>query len=504
MSIVAIYLRLSSEDYEKCTESASIVNQRNFIRSYIASDDSLKEYEIREYVDDGYSGTSINRPAFLRLLDDIKSSKVNAVIVKDMSRFSRDYILLGDYLENILPFLKVRFISINDNYDSLREAGNGIEIDMQFKTLFYDLYSRELSEKIKNANAYLKAQGKNNNWAAPFGYIKEPNNKHTIIVDKETAFIVKEAFELLLKGYSCRDIANIFNEKGYITRSGRKEALKLNDYSNNLKTGYSIGRRLWTNLCISQMTSNELYTGDYVYNKYRETRIGGRKKTKLPENEWKKIPNTHEAIISREIFDKVQEIKKSRALGIDTTPKKHLFSKKIFCRECGRTMVFRVDSRKNKKSDIIYYYKSYYCYLCKVIKLPNNIKEQRIIDFIKPRLEDFKTKSVQTSKKTKDNIKVEESINREISILNNKLQKIYESYKQNELSKEEYLKQKGFIMDKREKLESRQRAIKAVKEINIVKEIGIADEESLLKEYVDGHIEKIIVSISGKIEIIEK
>lgn len=252
------------------------------------------------------------------------------------------------------------------------------------------------------------------------------------------------------------------------------------------------------------MTSNELYTGDYVYNKYRETRIGGRKKTKLPENEWKKIPNTHEAIISREIFDKVQEIKKSRALGIDTTPKKHLFSKKIFCRECGRTMVFRVDSRKNKKSDIIYYYKSYYCYLCKVIKLPNNIKEQRIIDFIKPRLEDFKTKSVQTSKKTKDNIKVEESINREISILNNKLQKIYESYKQNELSKEEYLKQKGFIMDKREKLESRQRAIKAVKEINIVKEIGIADEESLLKEYVDGHIEKIIVSISGKIEIIEK
>ena len=504
MSTAAIYLRLSSEDYEKCTESASIVNQRNFIRSYIAGDDSLKEYDIREYVDDGYSGTSMNRPAFLRLLDDIKSSKVNTVIVKDMSRFSRDYILLGDYLENIFPFLKVRFISINDGYDSLREAGNGIEIDTQFKTLFYDLYSRELSEKVINANTHLKAQGKNINWAAPFGYIKDPNNKHHIIVDKETAFIVREAFELLLKGYSCRDIANIFNEKGYITRSGRKEVLKLNDYSNNLKIGYSIGGRLWTSVSISQMTSNELYTGDYVYNKYRETHIGGRKNIKLPENEWKKVPNTHEAIISREIFDKVKEVKKSKTLYKDTKSKKRLFSKKIFCRECGRTMIFRSNSRKSRKSDIIYHYKSYYCYLCKAIKLPNNIKEQSIIDFIKPRLETFKTKSTQTSKKTKDNIKVEESINREISMLNNKLQKIYESYKQNELSKEEYLKQKSLLMDKREEVESKQRAINASKEINIVKEIDITDEESLLKEYVGKYIDKIIVSRSGEIEIIEK
>lgn len=237
MNRIAIYLRLSEEDYKKTDESISIVNQRDYIRSYIENENSLKDSEIEEYIDDGYSATNTNRPSFLRLIDDIKGGRVGTIIVKDMSRFSRDYILLGDYLSNILPFLKIRFIAINDNYDSLKEQGNGIDTDAQFKTLYYDLFSKELSEKVRSSVKQIKSQGKNTNWAAPFGYIKDPEDKYRIILDKKTAFIVKEAFDLLLKGYSCIQIANIFNEKGYITRSERKEELKLSDYTGNLVTG---------------------------------------------------------------------------------------------------------------------------------------------------------------------------------------------------------------------------------------------------------------------------
>ncbi|HEK9157769.1 TPA: recombinase family protein, partial [Streptococcus equi subsp. equi] len=229
MNRIAIYLRLSEEDYKKTDESVSIVNQRDYVRNYIENENSLKDCEIEEYIDDGFSATNTNRPSFLRLIDNIKAGRINTIIVKDMSRFSRDYILLGDYLSNILPFLKIRFIAINDNYDSINEDGNGIDTDIQFKTLYYDLFSKELSEKVKSSFKQLKSQGKNTNWAAPFGYIKDPKDKHHIILDEKTAFIVKEAFDLLLEGYSCNQVANIFNEKDYITCSERKEELKISE-----------------------------------------------------------------------------------------------------------------------------------------------------------------------------------------------------------------------------------------------------------------------------------
>ncbi|WP_159561188.1 recombinase family protein [Streptococcus halichoeri] len=506
MNRIAIYLRLSEEDYKKADESISIVNQRDYIRSYIENENSLKDSEIEEYIDDGYSATNTNRPSFLRLVDDIKGGRVGTIIVKDMSRFSRDYILLGDYLSNIFPFLKIRFIAINDDYDSINENGNGIDTDAQFKTLYYDLFSKELSEKVRSSFKQIKSQGKNTNWAAPFGYIKDPEDKYHIIIDKKTDFIVKEAFYLLLKGYSCIQVANIFNEKGYITRSERKEELKLSDYTGNLVTGSKVKKRVWTNASISQITSNELYTGDYVYNKYKETKIGGRKRILLPEEEWKIIPNTHEAIISREVFDKVKRIKEKRSFGGYTGNKnRSIFSDKIFCKECGRHMSFRSDSRQKKNSDKIYKYRSYYCNLCKAEKTPNNIKEKDIIELIKPKLKDFKIENTLKKDKVIDYEKEKENILKEISILNSNLQIIYENYKKKNISKDEYLKKKTFIQDKKILLESKLEEFKSEK-IDSRKEtdIDVLDEEGLLKAYVRSLIDKIIVSRSGEIEIVEK
>ena len=505
MNRIAIYLRLSEEDYKKTDESVSISNQRDYTRSYIENDNSLKDSEIEEYIDDGYSATNTNRPAFLRLVDDIKGGKVETIVVKDMSRFSRDYILLGDYLSNILPFLKIRFIAINDNYDSLKEQGNGLDTDTQFKTLYYDLVSKELSEKVRSSVKQIKSQGKNTNWAAPFEYIKDPKDKYHIIIDEKTAFIVKEAFDLLLKGYSCTQVANIFNKKGYITRSERKEELKLSDYSRNFITGSKVKKRAWTSICISQITRNELYTGDYVYNKYKETRIGGRKRILLPEEEWRIIPNTHEAIISREVFDKVKRIKEKRNFGEYTGNKnRSIFSDKIFCKECGRHMSFRSDSRQKKNSDKDYKYKSYFCYFCKAEKTPNNIKERDIIELIKPKLKNFKIQNTLKEERVIEYKNVEEEILKEIAILNANLQTIYENYKRKNISKEEYLKEKTLIQDKKVLLENKLEEVKS-KKIDSKKEFASnsLDENNLLKAYVDSSIDKIIVSITGEIEIIE-
>ena len=505
MNRIAIYLRLSEEDHKKTDESVSISNQRDYTRSYIENDNSLKDSEIEEYIDDGYSATNTNRPAFLRLVDDIKGGKVETIVVKDMSRFSRDYILLGDYLSNILPFLKIRFIAINDNYDSLKEQGNGLDTDTQFKTLYYDLFSKELSEKVRSSVKQIKSQGKNTNWAAPFGYIKDPKDKYHIIIDEKTAFIVKEAFDLLLKGYSCTQVANIFNKKGYITRSERKEELKLSDYSRNFITGSKVKKRAWTSICISQITRNELYTGDYVYNKYKETRIGGRKRILLPEEEWRIIPNTHEAIISREVFDKVKRIKEKRNFGEYTGNKnRSIFSDKIFCKECGRHMSFRSDSRQKKNSDKDYKYKSYFCYFCKAEKTPNNIKERDIIELIKPKLKNFKIQNTLKEERVIEYKNVEEEILKEIAILNANLQTIYENYKRKNISKEEYLKEKTLIQDKKVLLENKLEEVKS-KKIDSKKEFASnsLDENNLLKAYVDSSIDKIIVSRTGEIEIIE-
>ena len=505
MNRIAIYLRLSEEDYKKTDESVSISNQRDYTRSYIENDNSLKDSEIEEYIDDGYSATNTNRPAFLRLVDDIKGGKVETIVVKDMSRFSRDYILLGDYLSNILPFLKIRFIAINDNYDSLKEQGNGLDTDTQFKTLYYDLFSKELSEKVRSSVKQIKSQGKNTNWAAPFGYIKDPKDKYHIIIDEKTAFIVKEAFDLLLKGYSCTQVANIFNKKGYITRSERKEELKLSDYSRNFITGSKVKKRAWTSICISQITRNELYTGDYVYNKYKETRIGGRKRILLPEEEWRIIPNTHEAIISREVFDKVKRIKEKRNFGEYTGNKnRSIFSDKIFCKECGRHMSFRSDSRQKKNSDKDYKYKRYFCYFCKAEKTPNNIKERDIIELIKPKLKNFKIQNTLKEERVIEYKNVEEEILKEIAILNANLQTIYENYKRKNISKEEYLKEKTLIQDKKVLLENKLEEVKS-KKIDSKKEFASnsLDENNLLKAYVDSSIDKIIVSRTGEIEIIE-
>lgn len=500
MNKLAIYLRLSNEDYDKEGESESIHNQREYIKGYIKEHKDLTGYEVSEYVDDGFSGTNPNRPAYQRLLDDLKKNHIQAIIVKDMSRFSRDYIEMGNYLENIFPFMGIRFISINDAYDSLKEGNNGIEMDTQFKSLLYDFYSKELSLKIRGISQELKSQGKNTNALAPFGYVKDPNDKYRILVDEKTAFIVKEAFELILQGYSCRKIARIFNEKGYITRSERKEELGIISYMRNLKTGTEIKKRMWQGATITQMTGMELYTGDYVYNQMKETHIGGRKSERLPQEEWKRIENTHEAIISKEVFEKVQEMKRLNTgkRSMDNGNKKKyfgIFEGKLSCKECGRKLRYREDHQKTKTS--ISVYKKYYCEFCKLNQSSNIVKEKKLKELL---LDEVKNIPIKLNKEnTKFLVPEKENLLYELESINSSLQKEYEKYKKKELSKEIYLQGKQKLLLKKQKLENELE--QGNNSIDANEMSNSPADGKITKEYVEAMVEEIVVSRHGSIEI---
>ena len=501
MNKIAIYSRLSLEDYQKKNESESISNQREYIKSYIRGHKELVEYETEEYADDGFSGTNPNRPAYQRLLENIKDNRISIIIVKDMSRFSRDYIEMGNFLENIFPFMGIRFISINDSYDSFIEGNNGTELDTQFKSLLYDFYSKDLSQKMRSVSSVLKSQGKNTNGLAPFGYLKSSSDKYKIIVDDKTAFIVKEAFELILQGYSCREIAVLFNEKGYITRSGRKEELGITNYRKSLRTGTEIKERKWTSTAVSQLTCNELYTGDYVYNKYKETRIGKRKKEKLLQNEWKRIKNSHEPIISKEVFNQVQKIKeKSKGENFNNKVAKKdfipIFQRKIFCKECGSSMHYRREKHNSIRGT--YFYKSYYCTYCKQNKRYNNVKEKAVEDVLLTELKNIPV--LINEEKGENDIFTKQNYIEELENINRSLQMEYERYKKKELSKEAYLQEKEKLLIRKQEIEKAFKKDKATFKKQKSSSLSV-DKGSITKELVEAMVERIVVSREGRIEI---
>ena len=318
MSKIALYIRLSVEDQMKKDESESIINQRYFLNDFLDRNDEFKSFQREEYIDDGYTGTNEKRPSFQRMLEEVKNGKINAIIVKDLSRFMRDYISLGDYLENIFPFLGIRFIAINDGYDSDKEKGNGTDLDIQFKGLLYDFYTKDISQKVKTVTTELKKQGKFLAWSPPFGYMKDSDDKHNIIIDEKTAWIVRKVYDLALTGLASRKIAAVMNEENIPTPNERKKELTNMDYEYNIVSSDTRDAPTWTNGTVVDILSNENYTGTYVFNMQEKSVLTPGSFKFNPKEEWGRVYDHHEAIISREEFDKVQEIKEYR-LSLEKT-----------------------------------------------------------------------------------------------------------------------------------------------------------------------------------------
>ena len=314
---IAMYLRLSKEDDRNTQESNSISCQRLLLKEYIEqnfrgeilSDEVCQPKacitgcpygcEIFEFVDDGYSGTSMNRPAMQELLRCVRQKKVDCVIVKDFSRFSRDYVEMGFYVEQLFPFLGIRFISVNDHYDSRVVQNQMMGMDLAFKALVNDLYSKDLSGKVISSLHSKKERGIYCSANCPFGYRKKADDKNQVEIVPEEAKVIREIFRLTLEGYSSVDIAKKFHKEKIKTPVEYLAARGVT-HRNPLGKEFS-----WHHTTICKILRNDFYAGDVVYGKYEKDAVGGKNHLK-PRSEWKITYHHHEPIIEREIFEEVQ------------------------------------------------------------------------------------------------------------------------------------------------------------------------------------------------------
>ena len=324
---IAIYIRLSKEDDKYKEESNSITMQRILLQRFVA--ENFADYDLLEFCDDGYTGTNFERPGMQDMLEMVRDSKINCIVVKDFSRFARDYIELGSYLEQIFPFMGVRFISVNDHYDSKNYQGSIADIDVNFKNLLYDLYSKDLSQKVRSSLAVRKEKGQYVSGNSPFGYEKDPEDRHALLIAEDEAEVVRRIFSLTVEGYTSVQIARLFNETRVRTpiefkiAKGRTSREPKGD------------RFMWNSSTICQILRNEIYIGNIVQKKFTKDFVGGKNHLN-PREDWLITYHHHEPIIDKEVFDKVQE-----GRGLKRTPQynpTHPLVGKLVCGCCKKNL----------------------------------------------------------------------------------------------------------------------------------------------------------------------
>ena len=333
----AIYVRLSKEDGDVAgaskAESNSISNQRELIRDFLKDKEDI--VVVSERVDDGYSGSSFERPSFKLMLEDIKKGVVDCVVVKDLSRFGREYIDSGRYIERLFPALGVRFIAVNDGYDSLEGKDQSDEIIIPFKNLINDAYCRDISVKIRS---HLEVKRKNGEFIgsfAPYGYQKDEGCRNRLVIDPVAAGVVRDIFRMKLHGMSQDAIAGRLNDMGVLSPMEYKSAS-----GSNYQTGFKTGERaLWSSVTVRRILENECYVGNLVQGRQTTPNHKVKKSFVKPEKDWVRIEKNHEAVVSDRDFAIVQ-----RLLGMDTrmSPEQsevYPLAGMVVCADCGAAMV---------------------------------------------------------------------------------------------------------------------------------------------------------------------
>lgn len=341
---VAGYVRLSREDKIK-DESNSITNQKAIINSYIKNNNEFKLIDF--YIDDGYSGTTFDRPGFKEMIKDITDDKVNTIIVKDLSRFGRNHIESDNYIENFLPGYNVRIISINDNIDTLKSPKSSTYIEIPLRNLMNDCYARDISEKVKSTLKVKQQNGIFIGTFAPYGYLKDPKDKHKLIIDIESANIVRKIFDMILLGKSRKEIADFLNDNNILTPG----LYKINkEKTNNQKLVLS---KKWNAEIVNRILRNETYTGTLIQNIKTKPNYKNSKLIDVNKEDWIKTENHHDALISIDRFDEVQQIL-DRKIKVNKNNQIDLFSGYLKCFHCCEHLIIR-----KSKSQVYYYCSSY-------------------------------------------------------------------------------------------------------------------------------------------------
>ncbi len=515
----ALYARISSED-ERKRECESMENQVKLLRDYVGSCEDIAEYDL--YMDRAVTGTMFDRPEFNRMVADMRAGKFDCVIVKDLSRLGRNYLEAGNYLESIFPIFGIRFISITDHYDSLTAKASEDGLIVPLKNLINEAYAKDISKKVKSSLDAMKRQGKYTAEKLPYGYKRDPEDKHHLIVDEAVADNVARIFEEKAAGKSDIKIAAGLNDDDIPSPSRYL-------YENGVLRGERYKNCLWGSTTIHHILKNRIYTGDMVQGKTEKALYKGMDTTVKPVEEYIVVENTHEAIISHELFDKVQKIfERTKTEAKERKAKQELFEKPenlydelLVCGDCGKKLGVRAKKVKAKRRATYYCYsngsygkkcKGKYIYKHKLDGVVETFLRQQISVYMGcvERMKEINASSERTSE-LKDMKKEIRQIEKKSEAISGKSRRLYADFADGILSEEDYLFAKKTYMDEQERLLEEVEAKKREAEHFEKSYSGDAEMatvyqkhygfEVLTKEVVRDLIEKIVFYGKGRLEI---
>lgn len=515
MGAIAMYLRLSLSDYDLGDngkdESNSIENQRLFIRTFITKCADELFGDIVEYVDDGYTGTNFNRPGFKQMVEDAKSGKISTIIVKDLSRLGRDYIGVGDYLEQIFPALHVRVIAIASRYDSNDHIGDVPSIDVGIDNMINNMYSKDLSRKVKSAIRAKWDSGYDTGGMAPFGYkYVGKGSERKLVLNEDTAPIVRLIFEKAMKGWKGNQIAGLLNQEKKITPSAYLA-------KNNIRVSKLASENsYWTRAAVFRIIRDYNYTGNRVHGMHNSIGFGKvRQKKETNKAKWTILENNHEAIVTIDEFETAQLSIPKRKVPTSFNKNKTPLDKKFRCGCCGMAMTLQYYSDTEK-----YFYcrrgpDSGYAVHCNETYYDANMLETRVLSLLNQYMmlmgnlcEQIKNKKSQVFPDVRETL---HRLEEELEQKRNEFLRQYENYTNGAINRDEFLLIKGKINQEKEEISHKIESIEnqnnetddLLLELDRLQRqsFRFKDRKALTDEVVDTFIEKVLIHDEKNIEV---
>ena len=495
---VAIYIRLSREDGDK-GESESIGNQRDIIRRYI-KENNLQF--IDEYVDDGISGTTFERAGFQRMIADIEKQRINMVITKDLSRLGREYIQTGQYIEKYFPEHNVRYVAINDGIDTFKDSScNDIT---PFKSILNDMYAKDISKKVRSVIKEKQIKGEYMCTVAPYGYQKDSLQKNHLVIDENTSFVVRDIFNMYLNGNSVYGVRDYLNKKNIQSPSGyAKKQVEI---------------KKWNSVTILNILSNMAYIGTTVSNKRVNLSYKSKKRIKMPKEEYIITENTHEPIISKEDFEKVQFLLDKKSIN-RKNKHEYLFRGLIKCKTCHSNLEVGAKltaNGKEIKNPIPYITcRNSKKGICPSQHLNYNKFEREILAYLKEFLnlyadkenlkkvyKEYKNNKNSSISKCQKEIK---AIDNKITNILSQIESIYFDKINHVISEDDYFRYTNKIISERDSLINQKNEIKKLISNMKAKQNKVSEKEmnKLIDEFLNTTSKKLIYQLIDKIEVDE-
>lgn len=503
----ALYIRLSREDGDK-EESDSVSNQRKLLLEYI---EGKNEFILKDiYVDDGFTGTSFERPEFKRMIQDIDNGEINCVIVKDLSRFGRDYIDTGRYLERYFPQAGVRFIAISDGIDSLKQV---YDMMLPIKNIFNEQYARDISKKIQETIRVKQHAGEFIGSFASYGYKKSPADKNKLVIDEYPASIVRRIFDMYISGIGKQRIARILTEEGVLSPSAYKE-LNGDKYKNS-----NSRNKYWTYSTVNSILHKEIYVGNMVQGTKHQVMRG--RQERIEKENWVVVKDTHEPIIDIDTWNKAQLLLSRRTRELDLAANQNIFAGFIRCGDCDSAMARISWPRADGTKEHAFYcgtYKRYGKNFCTPHRMPYKVLEHIVLDDLRKIIQSINDLEVLVKSNPKgypDNtVQIQSQIAQakaEYDKIRKWKQSTYEDWKEDLISKEEYISYREDYLKREEFLKNKIESLEKLKEpeeqnffeaVWITRLLELGEVEDLDREIIVEMVDKIYIYENQRIKIV--